>query len=84
MQKSLSIKPLLIVAALLIPSAANADYIYLGRYNSDRLSSLDTYNNSEYERLRSDDVITSYLHDMTLQDHYGNYYDCDFHGYSAR
>ena len=66
-------KPLLIVAALLIPSAANADYLYLDRYNSDRLGSLDTYNNGEYERLRSDDVNTSYLHDMTLEDHYGNY-----------
>lgn len=77
-------KPLLIVAALLIPSAANADYLYLDRYNSDRLGSLDTYNNGEYERLRSDDVNTSYLHDMTLQDHYDNYYDCDFRGCSAR
>ena len=77
-------KPLLIVAALLIPSAANADYLYLDRYNNDRLSSLGTYNNGEYERLRSDDVNTSYLHDMTLQDHYGNYYDCDFRGCSTR
>ena len=71
-------KPLIIVAVLLIPSANNAYYLYLDRYNNDQLSSLGTYNNGEYERLHSDDVNTSYRHDKTLQDHYGNYYDCDF------
>ena len=71
---------ILAAATLLLAAPVSAELLYSDPFNYNPLGGTNTYNNGNFTQLDQNDINSSPLHESTIQDRDGNFYDCDFIG----